>query len=445
MKKLFLFLFIFFVFIESSYSFEIVYPKTKTKTLSSPTTFFIGSSKKQLFINGENIPLHKTGAFAHYVKLNTGINTFTIKSDDKEETYTITRKQPVKTPPAQLTEYKTTKYLIVDNDRTSLRATPVNAGINRISHLQKGILLTSDGEKGNFYRIKLNNKYGWIEKNSVKNIDYFEPAKLTNYEYNETDSEFILTFHLNKKVPFEITEGNVLELKFYNTDREHYFKFPYTDKTGSTKLYGYNGEYNNNDFIFKIRKPQKIDKNHPLKGITITVDAGHGGKENGAIGCLGDKEKDITLKMAKYLENELRHKGANVIMTRQTDTTTDLYSRVKLANDNNSTFFVSIHNNALPDTLNPYEHRGTSVYYYYDEAKDLAQTVLDTMTKTLKTNNDNIHQASFAVVRNTNALSILIEVAYLINPDDNELLINEHFQKQTAKSIADGLENFLKN
>ena len=106
-------------------------------------------------------------------------------------------------------------------------------------------------------------------------------------------------------------------------------------------------------------------------------------------------------------------------------------------------FFVSIHNNALPDTLNPNEHRGTSVYYFDNQSKVFGQIVLNTMVSELGTNNDGLRQQSFAVIRNTNALSILIEVAYLINPDDNALLTDKNFQKKTAKAIADGIEKYI--
>ena len=65
------------------------------------------------------------------------------------------------------------------------------------------------------------------------------------------------------------------------------------------------------------------------------------------------------------------------------------------------------------------------------------------MNKQLETQNDNIRQGSLALVRNTNALSILIETAYLINPEDNAMLIDPNFQKRCAKAIADGIEDFL--
>ena len=428
-----------------AFGFDIVYPKNKTVTKKSPTTFFIGSSQKPLKVNGQNIKLHPTGGFAYFVNLKNGINTFTFESEGQKETYTIKRivETGNKTAPKTI-DYSADKYFTVTKDKTPLRTTPVDAGINRIAHLQEGVLLTSNGERGNFYRIKLNdNKNGWISKNNVKETEKYSPAKLKNYDFRENENNFTFTFHLDKKVPFEITEGEIINLKFYNTDKETSFSFPYKRKTGTDRLFGYYGEYQNNDFILKIRKPPNINNKKPLKDIKIVVDPGHGGKENGATGCFWDKEKDIALKISKHLEHELKSRGAKVIMTREHDNTVGLYERIDIANNNDATIFVSIHNNALPDTLNPNEHRGTSIFYYYNQAKPIAQTVLKTMIEELGTQNDGIHQQSFAVVRNTGALSILIEVAYLINPDDNEMLINHNFQKNTAKAIADGIENYL--
>lgn len=439
----------------SAWGFEIVYPKHNESTINSPTTFFIGSSKSPMTINGAPIPLHRTGAFAHFVKLDKNVNTFVIKSDDQTETYTIKKKsatssaaQGKQKSAVNLIEYQQYKYFTVEDNNSPLRATPVDGGINRIAHLQKGVLLTVNGEKGSFYRVFLNNnKNAWIDKRYVKETEPFKPAKLRHYKLTEDEKYYTLTFNLDKKVPFEIIEGNEnepVQIKFYNTDREHFFKFPYREKAKTQKLFGYSGEYIDNDFIFKIRKYPKIDKDFPLKGITITVDAGHGGKEIGAIGCLGSKEKDIVLNISKFLEKELISRGANVIMTRNNDKNVALFERIEIANKNDSDIFVSIHNNALPDTLDPNKHRGTSIFYYYNQSMPLGKTILDTITSQLGTNNDNLHQMSFAVVRNTNALSVLIEVAYLINPDDNELLMSLDFQQKTAKAIADGIERYLK-
>ena len=432
---------------QTAFAFNIVYPKSKNVVINSPTTFFIGSSKKSVKINGVSIPLHRTGAFAYFVKLPSNVNTFKIESDGQIETYTISKKRVVSNSPVstKLIEYQSIKPVVVDVENTPLRSTPVDAGINRMAHLQKGVLLNADGEKNGFYRVKLNEtKKGWISKNNVKQTESFKPARIESQKFTENDENYVLKLHLDKRVPFEITEGANLKLQFFNTEKEQIFQFPYKEKNGNDKLFGYSGKYENNDFIFTVNKPPKIDNKKPLKGIKITVDPGHGGKETGTTGCFGDKEKDVVLKISKYLEKELSNRGAKVFMTRHDDSYVGLYDRVKMSNDNGSMFFVSIHNNALPDTLDPNKHRGTSTYYYYGQSETLAKNVLNTMVEQLGTQNDNIHRQSFAVVRNTNALAILVEVAYMINPDDNEMLLNEEFQKNTAKAISDGIEKTLK-
>ena len=133
------------------------------------------------------------------------------------------------------------------------------------------------------------------------------------------------------------------------------------------------------------------------------------------------------------------------MMTRSGDDNVGLYDRVEIANKNDSMMFISIHGNALPDNADPLQNSGTSIYYYYNQSKPLADSIMRTMMEQLSTNDDKVRKGSLAVVRNTEALSILIEVAYLINPDDNAKLINKEFQKQTAKAIADGIEEYLKN
>ena len=76
-------------------------------------------------------------------------------------------------------------------------------------------------------------------------------------------------------------------------------------------------------------------------------------------------------------------------------------------------------------------------------ARPLADCIIKEMRKQLGMNNDKVRQASLALVRNTNALSILIEVGYLINPDDSALLREADFQKAAAHAIADGIEKYL--
>ena len=443
----FLLLLIIFLLGNCVFAFNIVYPKQCNVTVNAKSTFFIGGSDKPIKINGQNINLHSTGAFAYVVPLNVGINNFKIETDDECKLYRIIRPsiKDFEGTSSKFVKYDNIKSFYVTTDNAPLRSTPVDAGINRITHLQRNILLNADGEQNGFYRILLaENKFGWIGKTSVKECYYNSPAKLIETKEEVTDRSYKFTFLLDKTVPYEIIEGNPMILRLYNIDGmldgTYIKEFPLPE---NFRLAGYKGKYIENEFIWEIRKPFAINKKKPLKNISIAIDAGHGGSELGAIGCLGDKEKDIVLDIAKNLEKELSKRGANVILTRSEDYYLGLKDRVDITNYSDSEIFISIHANALPDGCDPNKNSGTSVYYYYNQAKPLAETVLDTMTKELELNNDKVRQASFAVIRNSNALSILVEIAYLINPEDNAKLISPEFRKKCAKAIADGLEKYI--
>lgn len=455
MKKLFLLLL--FIIGQGVFAFDVVYPHKQIVTINSPSTFFIGSSdpKETLIVNGVEVKVHSSGGFAHVVMLDEGENKFVLQCGGELKTFIINRPKKVTGGvyvPPKLIEYEKRKEFLTSVSNAPLRTTPVDGGINRMSHFPKDIPLTIDGEKNDFYRVVLGeNKKAWIAKTNVKAFEGHlnSPAVVKSYETVDDEEYFRFVFHLDKKIPYEIIEGEKFYLKFYNIkdckDNTYVFEFPYSEFAGTKKVIGYSGSYDGNDFILKIRKFPTINNKHPLKNIVIAVDAGHGGKEAGATGCCGHKEKNITLAVAKELERELKHRGARVIMTRKDDSYVGLNERVEIANDNNALFLISIHGNALPDHINPYQHQGTSIYYYYNQAKLLAANVLISMNKTAGTKNDQIRQGSLALVRNTNALSILVELAYLIHPEDNALLINPKFQKQCAKAIAVGIENYLLN
>jgi len=451
----------------SVWALDVYYPKSEKVNINSPTTFFIGcaDTKIELTINGETVPVHQSGGFAHFVKLNNGENIFELKSGDDTLKYIINsnHKKAVTVPSVNGTteiasvpkvkEFGCQKIFLTKSKRSVIRKTPSTMGFNRVTQLGENIPLYSDAEYGKFYRVNFGkNENYWILKSDVKKDlhEINDGAMIISKEFSE-DKEFLTyKYKFVGKSPYIITENSDrnyehgLGLNFYNLltkpDLATAVYFPL-----QSALFGYSAEYSDNDFILKIRKPPKINKSKPLKNITITVDAGHGGSENGAIGCLGNKEKDINLDVAIKLQKELKKRGANVIMTREEDVKRDLYDRVEITNASNSSIFVSIHANALPDTMNPLTHRGTSVFYYYPQSKGLAESILKSVIETAKTNNDGLRQGNYAVIRNTYALSVLIELAYMINPEDNAMLIDENFRTKCAQAIATGIENYLKS
>ncbi len=455
MKKLLVLLFALGIICNGTYALDVVYPKTTDVTINSPKTFFIGSSdySKVLLINGQETTVHPSGGFAKQVNLSYGLNTFELKSGDDKLIYNITRPTPPKNnnkKVSELIEYKDYKYGEITKANTPMRNTPIDGGINRIAHLPEGFQLRLNGEKGNFYRVDIGkNKFGWVAKTSVKQIqNAVNNVEILGTEFENDGEYYIYTFHLTGRTPWEIKENDGLELNLFNitdandtTYSTHYSK----NKLLSGKnLVGYQGYFSGNDFILKVRQPIKYHRRHPLKGIKIALDAGHGGTELGAIGCLGDKEKDINLEYAKELQKELLSRGADVFMTRTEDVNLGLQERVDMTNKENSVIFISIHGNALPDNRDPLDNYGTEIYYYYPQARSLAAYIMYNLLNKTDTTNHGIKQESFAVVRNTNALSLLIEIGYLINPSDNDKILDSTFRKDTVQGIADGIEDFIK-
>ncbi len=480
MKKILLLIFILLFNCTSSFALEIVYPKKNPVKINANSTFFIGSTNPTdtLTINDIDVKVAPSGAFAQTVPLNVGKNIFKIISTSKKTAsadsfiqatsplpsndvaiinFVIEKPAPTNktyTPPPLL-EYPMINDFYTKNDNVTLRTTPVDGGINRMSHLPKDMQLLINGEKNGFYRVYLNSKtVGWLNKSDVEQIqpkqgvatpcskDYNNPSvslkkakcKLTHEYYN-------YEFEFERKTPFTIREENGLTFEIFNVqgqeDNTLTFNIP------MPKLTGYEAYWNDNKFILNVRRNPIIDCRKPLKNITIAVDAGHGGNEAGAIGCCGDREKDINLAISKNLEQELKSRGAKVVMTREADIDVSLSERVKIAKENDATLLISIHANALPDGADPNKNKGTSVYYYHNQAKPLAESILNSMTTQLCTQNDKVRQGSLALVRPTSSVSVLIEVAYIINPDDYALLTDKCFQQNCAKAIADGIENYL--
>lgn len=452
MKKILILLFTVFAFFSQAKALEIVYPKTNPVKINANSTFFIGSTnpKETLTINGVSVNLSKEGIFAQVVPLTYGVNNFKIVSGTDTVNFVINRPQPVKTVrlSATLIDYPIMSNFYVIKENAPLRATPVDGGINRLTHLPRDMQLFINGEKGDFYKVYLNSKLsGWIAKKDVEQRectkDDLSTATINDFKIKDEKDFYIYEIDLNKKTPFIFKEENGLTLQIFNIDG--YVDNTYCLNIPMVKLVGYDAYYKDNKFIVKIRKFHKPNNCEPLKNIVIAVDAGHGGSEFGAIGAFGDKEKDINLAIAKNLKSELEKCGAKVVMTREEDKNISLSDRVNFAREKEAELLISIHANALPDGADPIKNKGTSVYYYHNQAKPLADNVLNAMTTELGTQNDKVRQGSLALVRPTACVSILIEVAYMINPDDYTRLLDKNFQQNCAKAIADGIEKYILN
>ena len=237
---------------------------------------------------------------------------------------------------------------------------------------------------------------------------------------------------------------------------------------------------NNNSIVAKEKKP-KVEPE-----FIITIDAGHGGIDPGAIN-LGQKEKNITLMAAKELKTMLEKKNLKVFLTRKNDTFISLRKRRDIAKKNNSDLFISLH----VDSLKKKTTRGTSIYTLSEKASDsitaklaerenkvdliagvnlqdvdneVASILLDLNRRETKNSSSlfaesyvnivrkNGHRllkrphrhAGFAVLKSTDIPSVLIELGFLSNTNDVKLLTKKKTRLRLLVSLAEAIDLFAK-
>ncbi|MBS4031898.1 MAG: stage II sporulation protein D [Clostridiales bacterium] len=179
----------------------------------------------------------------------------------------------------------------------------------------------------------------------------------------------------------------------------------------------------------------------PLLGTVIAVDPGHGGNSSGAVGPSGVKEKDVVLDISLRLAKKLSKHGAEVILTRADDSTVTLQNRVATANQAKANVFVSIHANGHE---NPAAH-GTETYHYPGSTPGqiFAGFVQKKLIEMLGRRNRGVKAASFYVLRYTAMPAILVEVAFITNRKEENLLAGDDFREKTADALLSGIIDYV--
>ena len=176
-----------------------------------------------------------------------------------------------------------------------------------------------------------------------------------------------------------------------------------------------------------------------LADMVIVLDAGHGGHDTGAMGVCGTCEKDITLDVVLRAAQLLKDVGATVLLTRSDDTFIPLDDRPALANSRNADVFISVHCNSTP-TYN--SGNGTQTYYRTPQSLVLASDLHATLLQTLELRNGGIRTANYLVIRKCRMPSILLELAFINNTHEEQLLCSTAFRQQAAEAIVNGLKEY---
>ena len=171
----------------------------------------------------------------------------------------------------------------------------------------------------------------------------------------------------------------------------------------------------------------------------IVIDAGHGGKDAGAMRD-GIMEKTLNLSVALKLRNELQARGYIVYMTRSTDKFLSLKEITQVAASFRPHIFISVHHNSS----NSSAIYGLETYYYHAFSLSLAQAVHTKQSQALAVVDRGVRRNQFYVINHTSVPSILCELGYVSNANELRLLNNETRQRQQARAIADGVDLYFK-
>ena len=225
------------------------------------------------------------------------------------------------------------------------------------------------------------------------------------------------------------------------------------------------------------------------RDIVVAIDAGHGGKDPGAIGRKGTREKDIVLAISKRLKNLIDNEpGMRAFMTRSGDTFIPLRNRIQKASKNNADIFLSIH----ADAAHNRKAKGSSVYVLsqggasseaarilakrenesdkiggvslenkddvlksvlvdlsqtatIDASIDLAEDILKELGQVGNILRDKVEQAGFAVLKSPDIPSVLVETAFISNPQEEKRLKTAAHQQKLATAILKGLRRYAKD
>ncbi|MDR1114532.1 MAG: N-acetylmuramoyl-L-alanine amidase [Candidatus Margulisbacteria bacterium] len=191
--------------------------------------------------------------------------------------------------------------------------------------------------------------------------------------------------------------------------------------------------------------PSAAEKSLPrvsvLAGVRVAIIAGHGGSDPGAISKRGHKEKDITLVIAKRLQNLLREKGAVALLNREGDEGMSLNDQAQFAESNKADLLVSVHlNSFINETAS-----GAETFYYKPVDYALAKSVHEELLKVTGQKDRGLRKSMLHNLNHTTMPGVLIEPLFMSNPREEKLILTPEFQQKLAQGIVAGLEQYLQD
>ena len=345
-------------------------------------------------------------------------------------------------------------------------------GGSKLGFLQEGVRLVVNGKVGSQYRIRLTaSMEAWLPEEFAKLLPLDTPlprALAGAITATGGDSEDIVMLALPEKLPYTSEQSvnpNAIAIDIYGaTSNTNWISLArsvrgiesITWKQIAADQYhmtigllhphwGYDIDYTNGSLRIRIRRPPVITSpDSVFSGLTIAVDAGHGGENHGAIGATGVLEKDITISIVRSIESLLISKGARVMLTRTENDVPAMSERIDRILRSKACLLVCIHCNSAGDASDPLALRGVSTYYRPVGFKLLADIIYDKMLSLGLKQFGEVGSFNFTLNALTQLPNVLVETAFLSNPEDELLLLDDGFRKKLAEQVVKGLEEYVR-
>lgn len=468
--------------VEAPLDIRVVHPTPNTPLPRVDSTFVygtVGTGGAGLAINGVPVPVAPNGAFLAYLPVpESGAYSLVAARGRRRDTLTVAYRRPAAPPPAREAApvaaevFAVPRAGVVTGGADTL-ATGSDVAVGRPTptgtyrwFLPRGARVTVLERRGEQYRVRLDGATeAWLPVEAVTlgepEVPVDTPLPPAAVSASPSAGWVDLRFAA-EGAPFLVEpEADRILLTLYGRSAPA-GPAPAADSLlagiawseaapGTARaeirlarpLWGYKAFYEpDGTLVLRVRRPPAINPADPLWGRRIVVDPGH--PPAGATGPTGLTEAEANLGISLRLAEQLRARGAEVVLTRTENVPVPLGARPRLAVERDAELLVSVHNNAFPEGVNPFLKHHTSTYYFHPFSADLARALDREIVGVTRIPDLGARQSNLALVRPTWMPTTLTESLFMLIPEQEAALRNPDFLDRLAAAHVRGIEAFLR-
>lgn len=431
--------------------------------------------KYPLKMNGKTVETTENGFFTQYVSLSVGENSFVFENGEETFTLTVVRKKSASGGGSGSGTSTKPTFKEISGKIGELiypYSMPYSApGTVEIDYwpLTQYTTFRIVGEYGSYYKLPDGT---YMDKSSVKVYNVKLPENRVSKSqvvYKEETHTVEASFSMKIDALYDVQfSGNSVKFVLYDTKAGKAPSVPANPMVKSvsasndskgravytfnlydiSKLCGFDIRTKDGQMTFVMKYSPILKQSGSLAGAVILLDAGHGAKDSGTVGCMGafgPTEKDTNLDITLRTKAELEKLGAKVVLVRDTDVFYTLDERVDLIRTIKPDLSISIHGNAMGITSDYSKSSGFLTYYSYNGLKDAASVINTSVCKSMGFTKRSTRKANLSLTRVTTCPAVLLETAFLTYPEDYEFLMKESNRQSFAEAIAGAAKDYLES